>query len=321
MSIDLRTSFAGIEMVNPLVMPSGTFGFGEDFARFTDFDNADVGAIVLKGTTLEPRLGNLPPRIAETPAGVLNSIGLQNPGVEAVVTEILPRLAGSGIETPLIANVAGSTADEYAAVARRFSDAPNIAAIEVNISCPNVRHGGLAFGAEPDAAAAVVREVRAATGLPVLAKLTPNTARIVDVAEACIDAGADGLSLINTLVGMVIDIKSGRPLLANKIGGLSGPAVRPVAVAKVYEVFEAVGHRVPIIGMGGVSNADDAYEMILAGAAAVGVGTAMFFNHRAPREIAAGLAAHVEGAGFRRLSEAVGRAHKRNGWEKNGETA
>ena len=320
MSLDLRTNIAGIEMVNPLVMPSGTFGFGEDFTRFTDFDNADVGAIVLKGTTLEPRLGNPPPRIAETPAGVLNSIGLQNPGVEEAVSEILPRLAASGLTTPLIANIAGSTVDEYAAVAERFSDAPNIAAVEVNISCPNVRHGGLAFGAQPDAAGAVICQVRASTDLPVIAKLTPNTARIVDVAEACIEAGADGLSLINTLVGMVIDIRARRPLLANKIGGLSGPAVRPVAVAKVYEVFEAVGHRVPIIGMGGVSSADDAYEMILAGATAVGVGTAMFFNHRAPREIAAGLAGHIEAAGFRRLSEAVGRAHKRNGWEKNGET-
>jgi len=321
MSASLVTAIAGIEMTNPLVMPSGTFGFGEDFARFTDFDNADVGAIVLKGTTLEPRLGHPPPRIAETPAGVLNSIGLQNPGVEAVVTEILPRLADSGLRTPLIANVAGSTTGEYAEVARRFSDAPNIAAIEVNISCPNVRHGGLAFGADPDAAAEVVGKVRAATGLPVIAKLTPNTARVVSVAEACIEAGADGLSLINTLVGMVINIKSRRPLLANRTGGLSGPAIRPVAVAKVYEVFEAVGHRVHIIGIGGVSNADDAYEMILAGASAVGVGTAMFFNHRAPREIAAGLAAHLDEAGFRRLSDAVGRAHRKNGWGKNAEIA
>ena len=317
MSVSLATTIAGIEMTNPLVMPSGTFGFGEDFARFADFDNADVGAIALKGTTLEPRLGNPPPRIAETPAGVLNSIGLQNPGVEAVVTEILPRLAASGLQTPLIANVAGDTPDEYAEVAARFSDAPNIAAIEVNISCPNVRRGGLAFGADPDAAA----EVHAATDLPVIAKLTPNTARVVSVAEACIEAGADGLSLINTLVGMAIDIKSRRPLLANQTGGLSGPAIRPVAVAKVYEVFEAVGHRVHVIGMGGVSNADDAYEMILAGASAVGVGTAMFFNHRAPREIASGLAAHLDGAGFRRLSDAVGRAHKKNAWKQNGELA
>ncbi len=321
MSVDLRTNIAGVEMANPIIMPSGTFGFGEDFARFADFDNAAVGAIVLKGTTLEPRLGNPAPRIAETPAGVLNAIGLQNPGVEEVVGRTLPRLAASGLTTPLIANVAGSTVGEYAEVARRFADAPNIAAVEINISCPNVRHGGLAFGAEPGPAAEVVGAVRAATTLPLIAKLTPNTAQIVGVAEACIDAGADALSLINTLVGMVIDIKTQRPLLANQTGGLSGPAVRPVAVAKVFQVFEAVGHRVPIIGMGGVSDADSAYEMILAGAAAVGVGTAMFFNHRAPREIAGGLAAHLDEAGFRRLADAVGRAHKRNGREKNHEPA
>ena len=312
MKPDLRTSIAGIEMANPLVVPSGTFGFGEDFARFDDFDNSDVGAIVLKGTTLRPQLGNPPPRIAETPAGVLNSIGLQNPGVEAVVTEILPRLADSGLSVPLIANIAGETTDEYARVAARFSEAPNIAAIEVNISCPNVRRGGLAFGATPEAASEVIKAVRAATKLPVIAKLTPNTARIAEVAAASIDAGADALSLINTLVGMVIDIESRRPLLGNTTGGLSGPAIRPIAVAKVYEVFDTVGHRVPLIGMGGVASADDAYELVLAGASAVGVGTALFYNHRAPREIIAGLAEHLERAEFRRLSDAVGAAHKNN---------
>ena len=306
----LRTKIAGIEMVNPIVAPSGTFGYGEDFIRFADFKNADVGAIVLKGTTLKPRLGNPPPRIAETPAGILNSIGLQNPGVDAVVSDILPRLVRSGLTTPLIANIAGDTIDEYAELARRFNNAPGIAAIEVNISCPNVRHGGLAFGAEPQAAADVIRAVRAATKRPVIAKLTPNTARIADVAAACIDAGSDALSLINTLVGMVIDLKARQPLLGNKTGGLSGPAIRPVAVAKVYEVFDAVGHRVPLIGMGGISNADDAYEFILAGAAAVGIGTALFYNHRAPREIIAGLADHLREAGFRRVADAVGAAHK-----------
>ena len=319
MSANLRTTIAGIEMANPLVMASGTFGFGEDFTRFVDFDNADIGAIALKGTTLRPRLGNPPPRIAETPSGVLNSIGLQNPGVEAVVTEILPRLAASGLKTPLIANIAGDTVDEYAEVARRFSDAPSVAAVEVNISCPNVRRGGRAFGATPEAASEVIRAVRDATPLPVIAKLTPNTARIVHVAGACVDAGADALSLVNTLVGMVIDLTSRKPLLGNKTGGLSGPAIRPVAVAKVYEVFEAVGHRVPIIGMGGVSNADDAYEFVLAGASAIGIGTAMFFNHRAPREIAAGLAEHLDAAGFRRVSDAVGRAHRNNHRQKDDE--
>jgi dihydroorotate dehydrogenase (NAD+) catalytic subunit len=309
---DLTTNIAGIQMANPIVVPSGTFGFGEDFTRFDDFDNADVGAIQLKGTTLKPRAGNAPPRITETPAGVLNSIGLQNPGVDAVVGEILPRLADAGLTTPLIANIAGETPEEYAEVARRFSAAPNIAAIEVNISCPNVRHGGLAFGADPDAACEVVGAVRAATSLPVIAKLTPNTARITPVAQACVDAGADALSLINTVVGMVIDLQSRRPLLGNGIGGLSGPAIRPVAVAKVFEVYDAIGHRVPIIGMGGITNGDDAYEFVLAGASAVAVGTALFYNHRAPREIAAGLAQHIERAGYGRLSDVVGLAHKEN---------
>ena len=319
--MNLHTNIAGIEMINPIIIPSGTFGYGEEFIRFADFDNSQVGAIVLKGTTLRPNLGNPPPRIAETPAGVLNSIGLQNPGVDAVVNDILPRLAASGLQTPLIANIAGETPEEYGELARRFSAAPNLAGIEVNISCPNVRHGGLAFGADPDAAYEVLRTVRGATKLPVIAKLTPNTARIAHVAGACADAGADALSLINTLVGMVIDIKSRRPLLGNKTGGLSGPAVKPIAVAKVYEVFDAVGHRLPLIGIGGVSNADDAYEFILAGASAVGVGTALFYNHRAPREIIAGLAAHLKQAGFRRLSDAVGAAHKEAHKHKtNGDT-
>jgi len=321
MKPDLRTTIAGIEMASPVVVPSGTFGFGEDFARFSDFSHADIGAIFLKGTTLKPQLGNPPPRVAETPAGVLNSIGLQNPGVDVVVNEILPRLAKSGLETPLIANVAGETIDEYVAVARRFSEAPNMAAIEVNISCPNVRRGGLAFGAAPEAAFGVIKATRAVTKLPIIAKLTPNTARIVQVARACIDAGADALSLINTLVGMVIDVRSRRPLLGNKTGGLSGPAIKPVAVAKVYEVFDAVGHRVPLIGMGGISNADDAYEFVLAGASAVGIGTALFFNHRAPREVAAGLAVRLEEAGFRRLSDAVGAAHKKRRWQTTNEIA
>jgi dihydroorotate dehydrogenase (NAD+) catalytic subunit len=312
MNVDLTCKIAGIHLRNPVIVPSGTFGYGEDFARFDDFDYTDVGAIVLKGTTLAPQLGNPPPRIAETPAGVLNSIGLQNPGVDAVVSDILPRLADAGLATPLIANIAGETVDEYAEVARRFTGAPNLAAIEVNISCPNVRHGGLAFGAEPDAAAVVVQAARAATPLPVIAKLTPNTARTAEVARACIDAGADALALINTLVGMVIDLKSRRPLLGNQTGGLSGPAIRPVAVAKVFEVYDAVGHRVPLIGMGGVSNADDAFEMVLAGAAAVGLGTVLFHNHRAPAEVVSGLAGHVERAGFRRLADVVGLAHKQN---------
>lgn len=306
----LETTIAGIEMRNPLVMASGTFGFGEDFVRFDDFDNRDVGAIVLKGTTLEPRLGNPPPRIAETPAGVLNAIGLQNPGVDAVVEHILPRLADASPATPLIANIAGETVGEYAELARRFSDAPNLAAIEVNISCPNVRHGGLEFGADPAAAARVVRAVRDATALPLFTKLSPNTGRITEVAEACIEAGADALSLINTLVGMVIDLRSRRPLLGNETGGLSGPAVRPVAVARVFHVYRTVGHRVPILGMGGVSDADDAFEHILAGAAAVGIGTALFFNHRAPREIVRGLQKHLADAGFERLGDAVGAAHR-----------
>ena len=310
--MNLNTTIAGIHMNTPLVMASGTFGFGEDFARFDDFDDSAVGAISLKGTTLEPRLGNPPPRIAETPAGVLNAIGLQNPGVDAVVRHVLPRLEAGGLTTPLFANIAGETVEEYAEVARRFSAAPNIAALEVNISCPNVRHGGLAFGADPAEAARVVLAVRQATDLPVITKLSPNTGRLVEVAEACVDAGSDALSLINTLVGMVIDLRSRRPLLGNQTGGLSGPAIRPVAVAQVFRVYAAVGHRLPIIGMGGVSDPDGAFEIILAGGAAVGVGTALFFNHRAPREIADGLERHLADAGLSRLSDAVGAAHRQS---------
>jgi dihydroorotate dehydrogenase (NAD+) catalytic subunit len=265
-----------------------------------------LGAIVVKGITLKPRAGNPPPRLAETPAGILNAIGLQNPGVERFIAEALPYL--SGYDLPVIVNIAGDTVEDYARLADRLDRAPGVDGLEVNISCPNVKKGGLQFGSDPSAAAEVTRAVKGHTGLPVVVKLSPNVTDIVPVAEKVAGAGADALSMINTLVGMAIDIKNRRPLLGNVTGGLSGPAVRPVAVRAVWQVYREVP--LPIIGMGGITTADDALEFILAGASAVAVGTASFINPRATMEVLEGLEEYLAANGMADIRELVGAAHK-----------
>lgn len=300
----LAVEIAGLKLKNPVLTASGTFGFGTEYAPF--FDPGRLGAIVLKSLTLLPRGGNPPPRLIETPAGILNSIGLQNPGIDRFLSEYLPSLRQLG--TPLIVSIAGEEPGEYAALAARLAGVPGIAALEVNISCPNVKKGGLQFGADPLAAAEVTRAVKAGCGLPVIVKLTPNVTSIAEVAMAVAAAGADALSLINTLSGMAIDVARRRPALGNVTGGLSGPAVRPVAVRAVWEVYRAV--KIPLIGMGGIVSAADALEFILAGARAVAVGTAHFLNPRAALEVLAGIERYLEDHGIKDINELVGAAHE-----------
>jgi len=300
----LAVNFCGLELRSPVVLLSGCVGFGEEYTRVAGFSNRDVGAIVLKGTTLAPRLGNPPHRIWETPSGMLNAIGLQNPGVDHVVREILPRLDFS--ETRFIANVCGSTVEEYAEVTRRFDDSP-IDAMEINISCPNVKEGGVAFGNYPDMSARVVEACRKATSKPLITKLSPNQTDIAANARACIEAGTDGLSVINTLMGMAVDVETRRPIIGNVQGGLSGPAIKPIALLKVHQVYEvARRHDVPIIGQGGIQTANDAVEFIVTGAAAVGVGTALFYDPMVPKKINAGLEAYLERHGFASIADLVG---------------
>jgi len=287
----LATDFCGLKLASPIVLLSGCVGFGEEYTRVEGFSNRDVGAICLKGTTLHPRLGNAPHRVWETPAGMLNSIGLQNPGVDAVVTKILPTLDFT--ETRFFANACGSTVEEYVEVCRRFDDSP-IDAIEINISCPNVKEGGASFGNYPDASAQVIEACRKATAKPLIAKLSPNQTDIQENARRCIEAGADALAVINTLMGMAIDVETRRPVLGNIQGGLSGPAIRPIAVLKTWQVYQvAKKHGVPIIGQGGIASARDALEFIIAGATAVGVGTALFYDPLVCREINAGLVEYL----------------------------
>jgi len=284
----LAVNLAGLQLANPMIVGSGTFGFGEEFINISSFANEDLGAITLKGTTLEPREGNKTPRVAETPSGMLNSIGLHNPGVDALIDDILPRIRK--FKTRLIANIAGGSVEEYREVARRLAAAGGIDALEVNISCPNVHRGGVEFGTEPAAAADVVGAVREVWSKPLIAKLTPNVTRIATIAEACIEAGADILSLINTLRGMVIDTETRRPLLGANYGGLSGPAIKPLAVLLVHQTYQVAREKnVPLIGMGGISSASDAIEFMLAGASAFSVGTALFWNPSVCREILQGL--------------------------------
>jgi len=300
----LAVNIGGIQMKSPVATASGTFGYGPEYAPYLDLNR--LGAIVVKGITLKPRAGNPPPRLAETPAGILNAIGLQNPGVERFIAEALPYL--SGYDLPVIVNIAGDTVEDYARLADRLDRAPGVDGLEVNISCPNVKKGGLQFGSDPSAAAEVTRAVKGHTGLPVVVKLSPNVTDIVPVAEKVAGAGADALSMINTLVGMAIDIKNRRPLLGNVTGGLSGPAVRPVAVRAVWQVYREVP--LPIIGMGGITTADDALEFILAGASAVAVGTASFINPRATMEVLEGLEEYLAANGMADIRELVGAAHK-----------
>jgi dihydroorotate dehydrogenase (NAD+) catalytic subunit len=301
---DLPVSFCGLTLRSPIVLLSGCVGFGEEYTRVAGFSNSDVGAIVLKGTTLKPRLGNEPHRVWETPAGMLNAIGLQNPGARTVVDEILPRLDFS--ETKFFANVSGSTVEEYVEVTRIFDQSP-IDAIEINISCPNVKEGGVAFGNYPDMSAEVVAACRAVTTKPLITKLSPNQTDIAANARACIDAGTDALSVINTIMGMAIDVEERRPIIGNIQGGLSGPAIRPIALLKVYQAYaEAARDDIPIIGQGGIESANDALEFILAGSTAVGVGTALFYDPLVAGKINAGLAAYLDRSGLDSIAELIG---------------
>jgi dihydroorotate dehydrogenase (NAD+) catalytic subunit len=300
----LAVDFCGLKLASPIVLLSGCVGFGDEYTRVAGFSNRDVGAIVLKGTTLAPRLGNPPHRVWETPAGMLNAIGLQNPGVDHVVKKILPALDFS--ETRFFANVCGSTIEEYAEVARRFDDSP-IDAMEINISCPNVKEGGVAFGNYPDMSARVVAACRKVTKKPLITKLSPNQTDIVANARACIDAGSDGLAVINTIMGMAIDVERRRPIIGNVQGGLSGPAIRPIALLKVYQVHqEARRNKVPIIGQGGIETAHDALEFVLAGATTVGLGTALFYDPLAAQRINAGIDEHLRKNRLKSIAALVG---------------
>ena len=300
---DLTTILGPLKLPNPVLVASGTFGYGMEYGTYIDLDQ--LGGLVVKGTTLEPRRGNTPPRIVETPAGLLNSVGLQNPGVDAVIREELPKI--KGLKCPVIVNIAGSTVDEYAEVAARLNDQPTVAALEVNISCPNVKEGGMAFGTDPVMVREVVQAVRESTTLPLICKLSPNVGDIVQVAGAAVEAGAQILSLINTVLGMSIDVQARRPVLANTFGGLSGPAIRPIAVRMVWEVYAALG--VPIIGMGGITSGQDALEFILAGAGAIAVGSANFTDPGVCLTIIRELEEYVESQGLGELSSLVGAAH------------
>ena len=288
----LSLSFCGLHFNSPLVLLSGCVGFGEEYTRVEGFSNRDAGAVMLKGTTREPRMGNPPHRIAETSMGMLNSIGLQNPGVDVVIHSILPLLDFS--ETNFCANVCGSSIDDYVEVTRRFNDSP-VAAIELNISCPNIKEGGVQFGNDPDMSARVVAACRAVTSKPLITKLSPNQTDIRENARRCIEAGTDALSLINTLAGMAINIESRQPVLGNVMGGLSGPAIKPVALLKVMQVAEvARPHGIAIIGQGGVRTAEDAIEFLIAGANAVGVGTGLYYDPLICKKLNAGIASYLE---------------------------
>jgi dihydroorotate dehydrogenase (NAD+) catalytic subunit len=304
--VDLSVSLAGVTLKNPIIPASGTFGYGREFAEIYDLNI--LGSFSWKGTTRDPRPGNLQPRIAETPGGMLNAVGLQNPGMEAVLREEVPNIAKI-FRGPVIANVCGFSLEEYAENCARLNDTEQVRILEVNISCPNVHAGGKNFGSDPQSAAAVTRAVRAATKKPVFMKLSPNVTDTAEIAKACEAEGADGLCLINTLLGMRIDLNTRRPLLANRTGGLSGPAVFPVAVRMVWDVYEAVGEKIPVIGCGGVSSAEDAAEMMLAGASAVEVGAASLRDPWACKKIIEDLPAVCERLGVSKISELTGGAH------------
>jgi dihydroorotate dehydrogenase (NAD+) catalytic subunit len=300
----LHIKFCGLDFASPLVLLSGCVGFGEEYTRIEGFSNRDAGALVLKGTTGQARLGNPPHRVYETPAGMLNAIGLQNPGVDYVVRSILPQLDFR--ETRFIANVSGSTIEEYVEVTRRFDQSP-IDAIEINISCPNVKEGGVAFGNYPDMSAQVVAACRRVTQKPLITKLSPNQTDIRENARRCIEAGSDGLAVINTVMGMAIDVKSRRPVIGNVQGGLSGPAIKPIALLKVHQVYEvAKKHNVPIIGQGGITTVNDALEFLIAGATTVGLGTALFYDPLLCRKINAGVADYLRLNNLRGLADLTG---------------
>lgn len=300
---NLAIKIGQLNMLNPVTTASGTFGYGQEYSPYVDINR--LGAIVVKGTTLEPREGNPTPRLVETPAGILNSIGLQNVGVEHLIQEYLPYFAK--LKTPVIVNISGNTIEDYANLAARLAGLEGVAALEVNISCPNVKRGGMAFGSDAKTAAEVTKAVRQATTLPVIVKLSPNVTDITEIAKSVEAVGADGLSAINTLLGMAIDVQRRKPVLGNVLGGLSGPAVKPVAVRAVWQVYKAVN--IPIIGMGGIMNAADALEFILAGATAVAVGTANFVNPRATLEVLEGIENYLIEHGMNDINQLIGAAH------------
>jgi dihydroorotate dehydrogenase (NAD+) catalytic subunit len=300
----LAFEFCGLKFASPIVLLSGCVGFGEEYTRVAGFSNRDVGAIVLKGTTGQPRLGNPPHRVTETPYGMINAIGLQNPGVDHVVRKILPTLDFT--ETRFLANVCGSTIEEYAEVTRRFDDSP-IDAMEINISCPNVKEGGVQFGNYPEMSARVVAACRARTKKPIITKLSPNQTDIRENARLCIEAGSDGLAVINTISGMAIDPATRRPVIGNLQGGISGPAIKPIALLKVKQVYEVAGpKRIPIIGQGGIASAADAIEFLVAGASAVGLGTALFYDPLLCPKVNAGIANYLAAAGMTSVAELTG---------------
>jgi len=302
--VSTKVTLCGIEMDNPIIPASGTFGFGYEFAELYDINI--LGSLSFKGTTLDPRFGNPTPRIAECPSGMLNAVGLQNPGVDAVISTELPRLR-EVFHKPTMANVSGFSLEEYVETVRKLDTVEDIGWFEVNISCPNVHGGGMSFGTSPEMAERVTRAVRDVTKKPIIIKLSPNVTDIVSIAKACEAGGADGVSLINTLLGMRIDLKKRKPLLANKTGGYSGPAIKPVAVRMIYQVYEGV--KIPIVGMGGVSRAEDVIELMLAGATAVEVGAENLVNPYACRDIIEELPSVMEKYGINNLSEIIGGAH------------
>ena len=302
--VSLKTTLCGIELDNPIIPASGTYGFGYEFAELYDINI--LGSLSFKGTTKEPRFGNPTPRIAECPSGMLNAVGLQNPGVEAVKAIELPKLR-EVFHKPVMANVSGFSIDDYVTTVERLDDECDIGWFEVNISCPNVHGGGMSFGTSPEMAAEVTRSVRRVTKKPIIIKLSPNVTDICSIAKACEAAGADGISLINTLLGMRIDLRKRAPIIANKTGGYSGPAIKPVAIRMVYQVYEAV--KIPLVGMGGVESAEDVIEFMLAGATAVEVGAANLVNPYACRDIINDLPRVMEKYKITNLEEIIGGAH------------
>jgi dihydroorotate dehydrogenase (NAD+) catalytic subunit len=310
MSGVLNIELPGLTLKNPIMPASGCFGFGREYSQF--YDLSKLGAIMIKATTVEPRFGNPTPRVAETSSGMLNAIGLQNPGLEKVISNELPWL--SQFDVPIIANVAGSVEEDYIEVARSISKASNVHALELNISCPNVKTGGIAFGTIPEVAKQLTRKVKEVSEVPVYVKLSPNVTNIVEMAKAVEAGGADGLTMINTLVGMRLDLKTGKPILANRTGGLSGPAIKPVALRMIYEVSQVVN--IPIIGMGGIETAEDVVEFFYAGASAVAVGTANFVDPFVCPTIIEELPQLLEQLGYDHISECRGRS-----WQNHGQLA
>jgi dihydroorotate dehydrogenase (NAD+) catalytic subunit len=304
MQNNLQTSFCGMPLNSPIILLSGCVGFGEEYTRIKGFSNSDIGAVCLKGTTLEPRLGNKLHRLAETPNGMLNSIGLQNPGTKTVIDEILPGLDKK--ETKFIINISGSSVEEYGEIAKHF-DNTDIDAIEINISCPNVKEGGIAFGNDPEMSFRVVEICRKNTTKPIITKLSPNQTDIAANAVRCIEAGSDGLAVINTVMGMAVDVETKKPVIGNNRGGLSGPAIKPIALLKVHQVYQvSKKHNVPIIGQGGIVSAKDAIEFIIAGADTVGIGTALFYDPLVCTKINSGISQYLEDNNIKNLDSLVG---------------